>query len=237
MMRVAICDDELSWVERSKQILLDYGKCVGLELEVCCFSNSEELLGYTGEPLDVVFQDIVLQEENGIAVAAEINGKWKNCQIVFVTNHLYFATDVYATEHIFFVVKEQFEAKVPEVFHKLLHEMEQNQEQLVFHLIGGNEVVLNPADILYFERNRRITKVQTVWGTYEVWDKLDEILPRLSALDFVRCHNSYITYFPAVREMQKDSFLLNNNQKIMISRSYQKGVKQSFAKWAVTQIS
>ena len=53
--------------------------------------------------------------------------------------------------------------------------------------------------------------------------------------DFIRCHNSYIIYCPAVRERVKGAFVLVNNTRIMISRSYAKKVKEAFMQWALTQ--
>ncbi len=106
-------------------------------------------------------------------------------------------------------------------------------------MIKGTDILLCPDDILYFERKKRVTKIATVWGEYEVWDKLSEIMPRLSKVDFVRCHNSYIVYLPAVSEMNRESFLLKNDDdmEIPISRGYAKEVKQCFMKWAFSRIS
>ena len=58
---------------------------------------------------------------------------------------------------------------------------------------------------------------------------------KLSEVDFVRCHNSYIVYMPAVRELGKGCFILKNGTKIMISRSHMKRVKMAFMRWAMTQ--
>ena len=62
-------------------------------------------------------------------------------------------------------------------------------------------------------------------------------MERLSKIDFVRCHNSYIVYMPAVKEMEKGYFILKNDTKIIISRSHIKMVKSAFMRWALTQIS
>ncbi|HIZ64887.1 MAG TPA: LytTR family transcriptional regulator DNA-binding domain-containing protein, partial [Candidatus Blautia pullicola] len=75
----------------------------------------------------------------------------------------------------------------------------------------------------------------TLWGDFQIWDKLDEIMEWLSNLDFVRCHNSYIVYLPAVREMEKGAFLLTEGIKITISRSYGKAAKAAFMRWALAQ--
>ena len=115
--------------------------------------------------------------------------------------------------------------------------MEQKSERLIFSVVGGKEVILAPEDILYFERSGRVTRIVTVWGNYEIWDKLKDVMDKLSEVDFVRCHNSYIVYMPAVRELGKSCFILKNGTKIMISRSHMKGVKAAFMRWAMTQIA
>lgn len=236
-MRVGICDDDSKWYQKAKEIIEAYGKKTGTEIKILYFSQGDSLEEYEGEPLEVIFMDVALGDKDGIALAGRINKKWKNCQIVYLTNYLYYATETYHTDHTFFVLKEQFEERIGEVFGKILHIMEQKSEKLVFSVIGGKEIVLVPEDILYFERSGRITRIVTVWGNYEIWDKLRDVMEKLSEIDFVRCHNSYIVYTPAVREMGKGCFILKNGTKIMISRSHIRTVKASFMRWALTQIS
>ena len=70
---------------------------------------------YDGYPLDMLFMDIVLENEegkNGIDIVTAVNKKWKDCQIVYLTNYLFYATEVYHTEHVFFALKEQFEERI-----------------------------------------------------------------------------------------------------------------------------
>lgn len=236
-MVVGICDDDKNWcIEAGKQVQ-EYAESVFLNVEVNYFENEEQLLSYEGSPMEVLFLDIELGGENGIQTAHRVNEKWKNCQIVYLTNYLYYATEVYSTIHTFFVLKEQFGAKIGEVFQKVEHELAQQEKKLVFDVIGYKEVVLAPNEILYFERTKRTTKMVTVWSVYEIWDKIRDIEVKLPEIDFVRCHNSCIVYLPAVREMRKDSFLMNNGAKVMISRAYAKKTKEAFMKWALTQIS
>lgn len=236
-MVVGICDDDKSWCIEAGKRIEEYAGNVLLNVMVNYFENEEQLLCYEGSPMEVLFLDIELDGRNGIQVAQKVNKKWKNCQIVYLTNYLFYATEVYSTIHTFFVLKEQFEMKIGEIFQKVEHELSQQEKKLVFDVIGYKEVVLAPNEILYFERMNRTTKIVTVWGDYEIWDKIKEIEKKLPEIDFVRCHNSCIVYLPAVREMRKDSFIMNNEEKVMISRAYAKFTKRAFMKWALTQIS
>ena len=234
---VGICDDESRWCEHAKQLILRHASMIEREMEVRMFSSGEEILNYEGEPIDAMFMDIQLEEESGIDVASGLNKKWENCAIVYLTNYLFYATDTYHTEHVYFVLKEQFERRMKEVFDKLFHLEEQGDKSLYFDLLGGNNVCLAPNEILYFERETRRTYIHTIWGKYETWQKVGEIEKMLPEIEFVRCHNSYIVYFPAVRELNKNTIVMKDDTEITISRSYIKKVKNAFAEWAVTRMS
>ena len=105
-MRIGICDDDKVWCGTAERILDNFFEQLGREGEVFCFYTEEELLAYKGVPLDILFLDIQLREDKGegISLAAKINEKWKTCQIAYLTNYLFYATEVYNTSHIFFVL-------------------------------------------------------------------------------------------------------------------------------------
>lgn len=203
----------------------------------CVFPREENSWNIGGgAALDLLFLDIELGEENGIAIARRVNEKWKHCQIVYLTNFLFYATEVYQTEHMFFVLKEQFERRLEEIFQKFFHQTRQKERSLIFSVIGGSRLCLAPDEILYLERLRRVTRVVTVWGDYAIWDKIDVLEQKLPKPDFLKCHSSYIVYLPAIREQRKSEFLMKNGDQIAISRSYLKKVKEGFLKWALTQM-
>lgn len=249
-MRIGICDDDKLWCKKAQKIVEEYAAKSNLPMQSFLFMSGEDMLKYEGEHLDVLFCDIELEnaeeesapekegdatKENGITLAKKVNQKWPYCQIVYLTNYLFYATEVYQTRHVFFVLKEQFEKRIEEIFKKLIHELKQEQEQLLFSTIGGGRVILSPSDIYYFERNGRVTNIITKCGEYVIHEKLGVVMERLPSRDFIRCHNSYIVYFPAVREMVKGAFILVNQTRVVISRSYAKKVKEAFMQWALAQ--
>lgn len=234
-MRTGICDDNVIWNKKARELIADYGVKTDTDIEILTFTGKKELEEYRGKPVDVLFISIELEQGTGIQLAAWVNQRWKNCQIVYLSDNLACATEVYHTAHTFFALKEQFPRRIGEVFGRVFQNMEHSGSRLVFRVIGQGEVSLRPEDILYFERRGRITAVVTVWGTYEIWEKLSCVMEKLPPLDFARCHNSYIVHFPAVRERKKNAFILENNTKILISRSYSRDVRNSFLRWAMSQ--
>ena len=235
-MRIGICDDELIWQEKARQTLEEYIIKMKIEYSITVFSAREEILSYEGYPLDLIFMDIDLAEESGIEVAGRLNKKWPGCQIIYLTNYISYATEVYETKHTYFVLKKEMEERMAQVLKRACDKMAQKKEKIVLAVVGGEAVYLDIDDILYLERDRRYTLVHTVWGSYRVKEKLDELLFMLPETDFVRCHNSFVVHLTKMKEMWKDRFLLEDGQEIMISRRYLKKTKEAFAKWSALQI-
>ena len=233
---IGICDDAREWYLKAEKIIRNFLKELEESIEILYFADEESLLQCEVD-LNILFMDIELFEKdgNGIQLAKIFSEKQRDCQIVYLTNYLYYAVDVYETEHSYFVLKEQFEQRIEQIFEKIRHKMNQRIKNLTFSVINGGQIVLSPEEIYYFERNLRETDVVTESGNYKVWDKLDEIEKVLPKPDFVRCHNSYIVNLPNIREMQKNRFLIKDGSEIVISRGYMKAAKETFMKWAEMQ--
>ena len=171
-MTIGVCDDDKIWYRKAEGLIEQYAEETGQEVALCYFPDAEALLAYEGAPLEALFMDIELNGENGVKAALQVNAKWAHCQIVFLTNYLNYATDVYEAEHVMFVLKEQFAERLGSVFAKIAHEREQHRKQLCFVCVGKQTVYLAPDEIYYFERRGRKTIIETVWGSYELFDKI-----------------------------------------------------------------
>ena len=235
-MIIGICDDDKIWYRRAEGLIEQYAEETGQEVALCYFPDTEALLAYEGAPLEALFMDIELNGENGVKAALQVNAKWAHCQIVFLTNYLNYATDVYEAEHVMFVLKEQFAERLGSVFAKIAHEREQHRKQLCFVCVGKQTVYLAPDEIYYFERRGRKTIIETVWGSYELFDKIEDIMKRLPEGEFVRCHNSYVVYLPNIKEAKSGTFQMRNGQMITISRGYEKETKTAFMRWVRGQM-
>ena len=237
-LRIGICDDEINWLQKARDIINRYIYSIDLEVEVILFQSKEDILTYEEETLDAVFMDIELKDGNGIQTVSDLQGKWKETMIVYLTNYLFYATDAYETEHIYFVLKEEFEKRIGSVFDKILNIKNRADKKLKFKLIGGSakEVVLSSNEIFCFERDKRRTIIHTSCGTYEIWEKIADLEKVLPQKEFVRCHNSYIIYLPAIREISSNNVTMKDDSEIPISRFYAAQMKEKFAEWAIDEV-
>lgn len=235
-MVIGICDDDKQWRESCKRTLEGFSSMIKLTMEIRCFATAEELLEYKDTPLDAVFLDIELGRKNGIFVAKKLNKSKPNCQIIYMTNYLHYATEIYNTEHIWFVVKKHFQDKVGEIISRILREFESKTSRIVLKTLKNEVISIVPSDIYYLEREKRGTRVVTVWDEYHVKERMSDIVPQLSELDFSQCHNSYVVNFRHVKELQKDMYILygeaDKEQIVQISRRYVQKTREDFLKWS-----
>lgn len=235
-MVIGICDDDKQWRESCKRTLEGFSSMIKLTMEIRCFATAEELLEYKDTPLDAVFLDIELGRKNGIFVAKKLNKTKPNCQIIYMTNYLHYATEIYNTEHIWFVVKKHFQDKVGEIISRILREFESKTSRIVLKTLKNEVISIVPSDIYYLEREKRGTRVVTVWDEYHVKERMSDIVPQLSELDFSQCHNSYVVNFRHVKELQKDMYILygeaDKEQIVQISRRYVQKTREDFLKWS-----
>lgn len=238
ILRIGICDDEKNWLQKACEMIGRYAKNMGYGIEIVSFQSQDDILTYDGDVPEAVFMDIELKDGNGIQTVSLLNRKWKECMIVYVTNYLFYATDAYETEHIYFVLKEEFEKRLGAVFDKILDMRKRTEKKWRFKVIGGaaREVLLSSEEIFYFERDKRRTKIHTDCGIYEIWEKIVDLENVLSQKEFVRCHNSYIIYLPAIREISSNNVMMKNGVEIPVSRFYAAKMKKKFAEWAIEEV-
>ena len=133
--------------------------------------------------------------------------------------------------HVYYIVKEKFEEKLPGVLEKAIEQLRKQNRRVVLQCHGGVKASLKLDDILYFERDRRVTYVITKEKEYTVDEKIPEIEERIASDDFVRCHTSFLVNFSCVKECTRKKLLLENGKTVDVSRSYWKKTEDAYVEW------
>ena len=241
-MVIAICDDDRLWNRQASEILEEYLKEKNEPAEILCFESGEELLAHKGRPISVLFMDIEFDEDGeeskrssdkakGITFAGRVNQVWPECQIVFCTNYLYYALDVYETDHIYYLVKSQLKDRLDSVFTRIHTSKRYEKENLYFQVIGGGLVSIPLKDLIYFERKTRYTQIHTREGIHRIRDKIPDLMNTVPSNFFTRCHNSYLVNMQYIACKTGNAYELSSGQEIPISRKYAGTTRQEFLAW------
>ena len=235
-MRIALLDDDPIWLKKASASLETYAENQNLDISLIQFSNGQDLLSYTGEPIDAAFVDIVLDQENGVDLGAKLNSLWPDCRIVYCTDYIDYAMDVYETRHTYFLVKSQLDLRLDLIMKKLTLEQKEMKQEIFFHVIKGEMTRFLLRDIYLLERKDRVTLVKTVHGSYKIREKIADILPCLPPVIFTRCHNSFIVNCSFVDQKNRASYELKDGNIIPISRRYAADTKKDYLTWCARQM-
>lgn len=139
--------------------------------------------------------------------------------------------NVYKVQHLCVVLKQQLEARLSEIMDKAMLRLRKWKRRIVFKIHRKAFLVLPPEEIMLLERDKRITRIVSTRGEFITNEKLGSLIERLPVIDFVRCHNSYIVYIPAVELYEKNVFVMKDRRKIVISRRYEEKTKKAYERW------
>lgn len=231
MYKILICDDNAVFLGECE----NYIKEVMGEKNHIVFpvKSAEEAIALMGKDnlFDIAVLDIEMSGKNGIELASELNSVCPECRIIFLTNYIQYATDVYETEHSYYVLKNDMENLLPKAVRKAVDEIELNKNNFITVSEKGKQVVLRVCDIKYCERKIRATEVILKDENIIVKDNIDKLYDSLKNSGFSRCHNSFIVNMDFIKELYRDKYILTDNTEIPISRSYSDETRTDFAKF------
>lgn len=240
---IVICDDSKTDSERTKNILTKFLKEVinNEQWEINLYHNGSDLIkdikNGTVEPT-LVFMDVDMESQdlNGIDIVKIINSLMPMCHVVYLTNYLEYAPDIFLTEHLYFVLKAELEKRLPEIYLKMINKNKEFQQVLRIEVKKNKFVAIKQSDIIFLERNGRRTLIcgkKENWETYLSLNQLEEMIQDKG---IIRCHNSFMVAMKEIKSYVRESCIMSNGENIPISRKYQSIFKQKFLQWSKEQI-
>ena len=234
MLRVAVLDDEKSHLQITckliKQYLFDEYMVYPFETE----DEFENAFNKENTVFDIVVLDICLPESNGIEVAKHIRTVNDRCRIIYLTNYLEFATEVYETDHTFFVLKTDVAKKLPVAIKKAKEQLENyKKESICIKVLHGNQKVICFEDVVCVERVKRKTIITTVSGEEETLENISEIFGTLEQR-LIRCHRSFWANPAHIKDVSSSELFFRNGRSIPLSRGYSKEMKIQFMHYIIS---
>lgn len=223
-MNILVCDDDLIISKSIAEYIREKFKH-----KVFVSENKHTTLDIiNSENIDLLIIDIVLKDDNGILLAADIQKIQPNIKTIFITGYgnVYYE-NIY--EHInpqgflekpiqynilnFFIKQAESEYKKKTAKLKISYDFKE-------HLI--------PIDnILYIQSSKRVCEIITDDKTYRCYKKLSDFPKELPEY-FARCHQSFIINANYIASYQSGQFTLTNGTIIPISDSYAKDAKNLY---------
>ena len=231
MLHIAICDDIALHRNHTEALIKEYFDSKPTEIEIFCQGKAllEGIKKGSYCP-DIAVLDIKMDDMDGIQLARELNLLLPDCQIIYLTAYLDYATEVYKTEHSYFVLKQQMEYRLREALDKACVQLKQPAAEVPSLSVKKHRsMTLVPvSEILYLERLGRKTRISCLSCEHWTSQPPAELLNTLSMSPFIRCHQSYWINLDMVMALRENEFHLPGDIKIPLSRTFRQEAKDAF---------
>lgn len=235
MIKVAICDDDLSILNELSVLIEKYRGERNQEIVYAAFRSPLDLLTEIekGMELDVLFLDVLMPGENGIDVAKEIREHDTNVKIIFLTSSSEYAVQSYTVNAFFYQIKPIWEESFFRLMDSVITECEKEEQfslvikckngitrikldKLKYCEVLGRTVLLHMEDGQIYERNGKLEELH------------EQLLPYES---FLRPHRSYLINMEYIQNINCKSIIMNDSMEIPIPHGKFSEVKERYLEY------
>jgi DNA-binding LytR/AlgR family response regulator len=138
-------------------------------------------------------------------------------QIIYMSGYLSQATEVYRTDHVYFLLKPIDPHKLRDALGKAYASLAVASPCMLHIVSDHRDRLVNPNTIRYLESNLHKVSVHCGPVVYDIYAKLDDIQEQLSC-DFSRCHRSYLVNLAFVSRLDEHELYLHDGTTLPVSR-------------------
>jgi len=198
MLSIAVCDDEISFLDILCNIIETYLEDKKINHIIDIFSSGKEFISEKNDmtKYDIVFLDVNMDEMDGIQTAKRFRISCPNTFLVFVTAFINYTLEGYKVDATRYVLKDSCHLKdnVFEALDVILSKMSQLSKYIEYEFNVGIRK-LYPEDIIYVESSLHklffhVNKDGET--TYSIYMKLDDVEKALSDGYMCRIHKSFL---------------------------------------------
>ena len=231
MIRIAICDDNIRFLNSFNNMLIDVLQSKKVSVETKTYLRCNLMLSrHKSNPFDVVFLDIDMPDVDGFLAAKELTKQNANCYIIFVSCHTELVYDSFVFRPLNFIVKEHddlMRIKLETVINQLVEQMVQD-EYIVIDNKEQGRISFRLRDIVYIEScdHYVMYHLNNSHKIIKAREKLTELENRLGYKSFVRIHKKYLVNLRYVFniDLTGEAVILKDKNELPVSRNYKHNV-------------
>ena len=222
MIRIAVCDDNLEFLEKEKKIIMTYLIMRDQEYEIDTYDSGKRLLdSLNGKEYDLIMLDVELKDMNGMDLAQKVHDFNDKISVAFVSAFMKYAPGGYQVNALRYILKdEKLKESIEECLELLLKNLDIDKKTISMEFtIGERTVRVN--DILYLKSNKNYTVfVMNCENAEELKQKnsIRKVTDLMAKYDFVSVNSGESVNLHHVDKIRGNKLILDNGKELDIPR-------------------
>ncbi len=234
IFRIAVCDDNAServfLIDKIKEYMTKHfeGEQTPVIDEYDNGASMLENISNKGKNYNLLFQDIEMDNMNGIEVVQRIKSLIQDIHVIYVSAHNGYIFETYKTDPLNYLIK-------PVVIHQLYDVLDEVKRRIIeannFYTIetSSYKIKIYYNDILYFERIGHSISLFTESGKeYEIYKSVKKLTSELNHESFIQINQGCLVNFKKIYSLEKDVIVLTNGESLPVSRRLKTKVRKEF---------
>lgn len=229
MIKISICDDEISFCKSLEQMLMNYAHSYGISIDIKMFTSSFCFLDSYSPDTDIVFLDILMPLQNGLSVAKELRKKDPNVCLIFLTSLRQYVFKGYDFQAYQYILKPITARRIELLMNELIPKIRQDDRQYIFVKVKGDVHRIDISDLIYIETQSRKALLHLFSGTLLVNKKLQDFENVLPQNSFFRCQASFIVNLAYIKDITGYQIYLTTDDVVPISKQKKRTLLEHLA--------
>lgn len=236
MLKIAICDDEKSYLEIiSFKIQKAIREHIGLEFSIECFSSVDELYSriQANKP-DIVFLDIMVNNINSVNWLTEHQHEFGNISFVIMTGFPTETENLSEIDCCYYLLKPKMtDEQLVRAIKRSVNFVTKEKSDLETVSFGKRSYTIDFQTVLYIETQKNNLLIHCADGSmitiYSTLKKFSKTLPPY----FLQCHKCFVVNMNAIRGYEPHSFIISDGIRISIPPKKYKDVISQYKNYII----
>lgn len=232
-MNIAICENEKYQINQISSYVQEWSQENNVNTNIQSFSSGESFLfeWENNKNYDVIFLDITMNKISGIDVSNIVREKDKEVSIIFITATASYALHGYNVGALQYLLKPLDKNKFFHCLDMVSKNRIINKDNFILLESYKKTFKLDYSSIIYCVMYYPNVHIYTTKNMIEAKIKFTNLEGLLSDKGFIKPHRSYLVNLEHVHMIDNNHLILNNNDKIPISRLKIKEVNRKFIEY------
>ena len=232
MLNISICDDDKISVDKLSQLVKEYCQQSNMDYTLSAYTTGSDLLAGDIDNCHLLFLDVDMGEENGIAIAHEIRKTNRDVIIVYVSGYVQYAPAGYNVKAFAYILKNDLDGLFKTTMDDVVKQLDFRGMVYKIKTTDG-EISLPLKNILYIESFDKVTEIHTnlPQADYTIRQPLADAVKQLADKGFLQIHKSYLVNMQHIAKLKNYTIVLTDSTPLPAAQKRWKEIIQAYLEW------